>query len=677
MVLPPLSNFVHAAPASSVSAPAKQWLEECLAGGADLIVLLDEAQLPLGALRLHQLCEAADMSATLSALTATESTSGQLMNEAIVSSSRGSSLPVGSSQVHLLEIEIFHVSDTPADAIRRVSEKPDCCWVVVDENRRYLGLLDTTRLLAAALTQLTAGNPEQAVVESSDPRIQVPESNTALLTYVGHELKTPLTSLLGLASLLRTGNLGSLSPRQSRYIGLIQQHCRRLASWVNTLIDLGRLENGTLQLIPQLVELNQMWRDAYHQAALRVGKEPTSPPFPSELLSSQVNSISLVADPTRLRQMLGCLIQTALSAQQLSPTGEFPLKIDPLDNWILFSVENSNEVLSLDHLSQAISTHPLPETTIPSTSISGEIGHWMEWLLVRKLAQQHQGELLLSMSHPHGTVCPTLILPATSESTDSALDRSSRFLIAVAPLNQDSLRLLSQQAEQLNYRLFVTPYLKDAIAIDAYFPIRALLILVDGQQAVRDLKMLEADLENTRGLNIALVSPSYSSWLGELPVDREVLWPTDRLGNVLLQPPPIVSPPNRLTILYLRGVDQRQNDDPLFPHIFHDFGCRVLEVDDFEQANLLCRVWKPDVSILDPGLVAPQSYLRTLGRSPRLTSIPLITLTMAATQAAHTIPTLNVFPCLVAESSWTTPEAVERLSAWLIQVLQVAATKNT
>ncbi|MEM6435944.1 MAG: hypothetical protein AAF773_19140, partial [Cyanobacteria bacterium P01_D01_bin.115] len=101
------------------------------------------------------------------------------------------------------------------------------------------------------------------------------------------------------------------------------------------------------------------------------------------------------------------------------------------------------------------------------------------------------------------------------------------------------------------------------------------------------------------------------------------------------------------------------------------------EVDDVEQASLLNRVWQPDVAVLDPAIASPTAYLQNLSRFPQLTSLPLITLTMTATQAAHAIAALSVFPCLVEESAWNTPDTTERLTTWLIQVLQVAATSSS
>ncbi|HEY9887248.1 MAG TPA: histidine kinase dimerization/phospho-acceptor domain-containing protein, partial [Candidatus Obscuribacterales bacterium] len=565
-------------------------------------------------------------------------------------------------------IQSLVVGTPTAIAARLVAAAPEACWVVVDEQQQYQGILDKTRLLASAFTAIAPDTPTPDGLQGID------QSNTALLTYLGHELKTPLTSLLGLSSLLKIGGLGELSPRQSRYIGLIQQHCRRLAAWVNTLIDLGRIESGTLKLIPEMVALAEVWPEAYRQAALRIGHEETAIPSMADFLQLEDNPQSLIADAPRLKQMLSCLMQTAL-AVQTAPTPSLsapPLAIAAWDGWITFFVRGLADSLALDRLAPATFTLPFPTTPIPSTPISAEMGHWLEWLLVRKLAQLHHGDLVLAV-HENAEICPTLILPTTPIATAAS---GSRFLVVVTRLPQDSLAALWQQANQLNYRLLIAQQVKDAIEIARALPISAILVIIQNRQIVDELPDLQAAMTHRDSITIALVPPTWSYLLGELPVDREILWPTDSLGSVLLQPLPSVPSPNRLTILYLKTAEPTQGGRPQkFPHIFHDFGCRVLEVDDLEQASLLRRVWNPDVAVLDPAIAAPGDYLQTFAQFPDLASLPLVTLTMSATRAAHEIDALAVFPCLVEEASWETPESSERLTTWLIQVLQVAATK--
>jgi hypothetical protein len=301
------------------------------------------------------------------------------------------------------------------------------------------------------------------------------------------------------------------------------------------------------------------------------------------------------------------------------------------------------------------------------------MGHWLEWLLVRKLAQLHQGELVMTV-HQETVIRPTLLLPI-SPLPDAT--RSSRFLLVVAPFEAESIAQLWRQAHQLNYQVLMTTHIQDAMEVATHLPIAAVLVLLQSHHMREDLQALKTALAANNQLLIGLVPPHLSAYLGELPVDRELLWPTDGLGSVLLQPPTAMPAPSRLTILYLRSEDQAIDPSQKFPHIFHDFGCRVLEVDDLQQASLLKRVWRPDVAVLDPAIADPQTYLQTLSQLSELTSLPLITLTMGATQAAHAIPKLSVFPCLVAEAAWNTPESAERMSAWLVQVLQVAATESS
>ncbi|MDB9528657.1 histidine kinase dimerization/phospho-acceptor domain-containing protein [Oscillatoria sp. CS-180] len=656
MSFPPLSRFIHYVPASLASDDPSRWLENCLTEGLDRLVLVNEEQAPVRVLTLHQLFDVVDFSVSFSP-TAGGSEPGR---------NPVKSIPQNLMEASTISLQIVDITASTIDVAERVALDPDLCWVVVDKHQQYLGLLNKTRLLAIVFRELgLEDSSRRGNLETS-----ASESNTALLTYLGHELKTPLTSLLGLSSLLRTGGLGELNPRQNRYVSLIQQHCRRLAAWVNTLIDLGRIEGGTLRLVPQMVDLSKVWQEAYRQAALRTGQENTSAPSLPEILDSTGDAIALVADPARLQQMLSCLMQTVLAIQSTAQHSALSLEIDVRKGWIGFTISGLDDWLPAEQLSQTTLALPFPVTSETSTSIPAEMGHWLEWLLVRKLAQQHQGEFVLSV-HQDGKICPSLILPM---SPGLALNTNSRFLLVVAPPDKDFLKVLWQQTDHLDYRLLTTHDLKDAVEIASRLPINALLVLIHSRQTIKELRLMKTSLKKIEGLTVALVPTHYSSMLGELPVDRESIWPTDSLGSILLQPATAVPPTSRLTILYIKTSEQVDTSDQRFPQIFHTFGCRVLEVDDLEQASLLRRVWQPNVAVLDPAIASPASYLERLGQSPELSSLPLITLTMAATQAAHAINSLTVFPCLVAESAWNTPEATERLTAWLIQALQLAAT---
>lgn len=108
----------------------------------------------------------------------------------------------------------------------------------------------------------------------------------------------------------------------------------------------------------------------------------------------------------------------------------------------------------------------------------------------------------------------------------------------------------------------------------------------------------------------------------------------------------------------------------LYPH-----QCRVLEVDDLEQADLLARVWKPNVVLLGGKFSDPIAYAWQLSQYPFLSALPLVTLTPEITQAANQVPGLSLFPCLVSIATHRNPTSGSgspEISA-LWQVIQMAA----
>lgn len=683
MVTPRLTHFTNPAPKSLVSHGPDLWLEDCLAGDSDHLVLVDGRDAPVRVLCLRHLVAVAagKVSAVQAASASTIAAPAEQADSSYPPLAAGTVMGLISER---LAVEV---------AIQMVASAPETCWVVVDQQQRYLGLLDKARLLALVLTpSLTAAAPLASLPSSADSpvvgdtspssRQSLQQVNTALLTYLGHELKTPLTSLLGLSSLLGTERIGPINARQARYVSLIQQHCRRLTAWVNTLIDLGRIDSGSLRLIPRMVDLTTLWQEAYRHAALRVGHEASMVPALPELLLSDPDAIKLVADPSRLQQMLICLMQSALtnSSGAAAEAPRLPIRVEVWSNWIAFISQELAADLHLDTLSQSTFARPFPMTPA-ATPISGEGGHWLEWLLVRKLAQLHGGELVLT-DHPQDGICPVLMLPMMSMGATSTA--AIQFVLLLSPARTETIGQLQRQVNQLNSRLLITHQTRDAVEIASHIDVFAVVVLVESPQAIEALAYLREHLAETDCQTVALVLPEWSYRLGSLPADRELLWPTEHLEAIWRAASRPSPPPRSLTLLYLRAAAVSDTAEPIRPEflelglesLFHHFGCRVLEIDDLEQASLLCRVWHPDVAVLDPQVDHPEDYLQTLGRFPELTSLPLVTLTMATTEAAQQQPPLTVFPCPIGDTLWNAPGDRDRMAAWLIQTLQAAAASH-
>jgi signal transduction histidine kinase len=72
---------------------------------------------------------------------------------------------------------------------------------------------------------------------------------------VSHDLRTPLTSIMGFAEFLEDGLAGPVNEEQAGYLTRIVHNARRLARLVNDLLDFAQIEAGTFRLVRQEMDL--------------------------------------------------------------------------------------------------------------------------------------------------------------------------------------------------------------------------------------------------------------------------------------------------------------------------------------------------------------------------------------------------------------------------------------
>ena len=141
---------------------------------------------------------------------------------------------------------------------------------------------------------------------------------------VSHELRTPLTSVSAALTLATGGALGELNPSQQRMLNLAQKNCQQLTSMVNTLLDVEKLTNGSMQFSlsaqPLLPLLNQCIDDC--QILAQPQQIALTLVCPAELQHVQVN-----ADTLRLKQVLLHLLSNAVKFSYPNSTVQISLQL--------------------------------------------------------------------------------------------------------------------------------------------------------------------------------------------------------------------------------------------------------------------------------------------------------------------------------------------------------------
>ncbi len=143
------------------------------------------------------------------------------------------------------------------------------------------------------------------------------EAKTRFLANVSHELRSPLTSIVGLTRLLRDPASDPLSAEQAQQLELVDGSARGLLSMVNELLDLAKAESGKLVPEVQLTELKPIFD------TLRGTLRPVITRATTVLVVADPAGVPAVhTDPILLTQVLRNLLTNSL---KFTPDGEVRL----------------------------------------------------------------------------------------------------------------------------------------------------------------------------------------------------------------------------------------------------------------------------------------------------------------------------------------------------------------
>lgn len=110
---------------------------------------------------------------------------------------------------------------------------------------------------SAAPLKNTAGNVIGAVVVFRDiaKERQVDKAKTEFVSLASHQLRTPLTSIKWYAEMLLSGDAGKLKKEQKNFVTEIFEGNERMVGLVDALLNVSRLDLGTLMIEPEKINL--------------------------------------------------------------------------------------------------------------------------------------------------------------------------------------------------------------------------------------------------------------------------------------------------------------------------------------------------------------------------------------------------------------------------------------
>lgn len=268
--------------------------------------------------------------------------------------------------------------------------------------------------LTLAVAEARIGLLEQQQFQQREEALTAQHLSSRFLANASHEVRTPLTAILGFAELLLEESYGELSTQQRTVVGHIENSAQNLLEIINNLLDILQIRTGRLQLRYRQVVVEGMLQNLYEILVPLAQRKSVQ--FTIELPE---NLGAIEADENIVRHIIYHLLASALRA---TPAGGQVLLSARRDTESL-QVFTHDTALHLPPEAAANMANPFPR--LENSPARGYEGWEIGLPLIQRYLDLYGGSIAMTSLPGQGTTF-CILLPLTRPERDPSDNSSSR-----------------------------------------------------------------------------------------------------------------------------------------------------------------------------------------------------------------------------------------------------------
>ena len=356
----------------------------------------------------------------------------------------GPFLPAGTTSVppSLLDVDPGIDGKRSLELLPRMPRaKPETISLIADHVRKTLDLILFSGHKSLLTSQMHLSSVRESYRELEEKNVKLQEAFDRLreldrlksnfLGVISHELRTPLTSIIGYSEMLTEGIAGPLAGDQKKFVETIHEKGEQLLQLIMSLLDLSKLESGTLSLRKASVNIRQLLSEVASTVAPKARKS-------SIVVECGVDGDLPVVqgDPERLRQVFINLAENAIkfspeksTVRLMASMAEFGAAgtddgfsvLEPSRRMIEIRVIDSGIGVPEEERDRIFD----PFYQVDSSSTRQHEGTGLGLSIVKRLVDAHAGRVKVGSNDPTGAVF-SVLLPIAGSRTDLMVPPSSR-----------------------------------------------------------------------------------------------------------------------------------------------------------------------------------------------------------------------------------------------------------
>ncbi len=172
---------------------------------------------------------------------------------------------------------------------------------------------------------------EQRVIERTEQLERANKVKSAFLASMSHELRTPLNAIINFTKFVAKGSMGPINDEQKGALNEVIDSAKHLLSLINDVLDMSKIESGSLKLFVEKVDLNGIMKSLLATGKTLIGEKNIE-------LHAEVDPDlpSILGDKQRIYQVLLNILSNAckfteegrvtVSAHRVGENVEFAVK---------------------------------------------------------------------------------------------------------------------------------------------------------------------------------------------------------------------------------------------------------------------------------------------------------------------------------------------------------------
>ena len=181
-------------------------------------------------------------------------------------------------------------------------------------------------------TQLQASNT--GLAEANTKLRELDKQKTEFISFATHQLRSPLTSMRGYASLILEGEMGSVNGPLKEGIETIFTSTKTLISLVENYLNVSRMELGTMKYDFKPIDFKELLDEVVREQKTNI--EAKGLTFSVKVDSNK--SYSIKADKDKFKQVI---VNTIDNSVKYTPQGSITISLEKNDKNIRFVVSDT------------------------------------------------------------------------------------------------------------------------------------------------------------------------------------------------------------------------------------------------------------------------------------------------------------------------------------------------